>query len=331
VVVATPDHRDRIEAALADRGVDITAAREQGRLLVADADELLAELMVDGAPDPVRFTEEVAGLLNRAAGADRMVRVHGEMVARLWERSEVAAALALEDCWNELLEAHPAALLCTYPMRCFDDEESTEGFHHVCQQHGAVLPSESYAALPDAEARHREVALLQHEAIVGINARTALRRRQHELEEDLRRTRELSGLRDELIVTLVDSLRPAADGDAPAAHPRTPEAFSKTAVRTLRRVLDAAGCVFEPAGPGQEPVLAGEVEAEDGSDAGTLTVAVTADETQHGTLRAQLGPARTITADDAAVVEAVAELLAAAAEHDLACRSGGSTGSPARR
>lgn len=320
VVVATPAHREQIDAALAHRGVDTAAARRQGRLFVVDAAELLAAFMVDGAPDPVRFAEHVGGLVDRAsAGGTRLVRVHGEMVARLWEHGEVPAALALEDRWNELLEARPVALLCTYPMRCFDREETSEAFHTVCQQHAAVLPSESYAELADADARRREVALLQHEAIVGINARTALRRRQHELEEELRRARELGRLRDELIAGLVDGVRPTAEGDETGAHPRSPEAFHKTAVRTLRRVLDAAGCAFEPAGVGGEAAVAGELE--DGeAETGTLTVAVSSGETRHGTLRVQLGAARNVTVDDAAAAEVVADLLAAAVEHDLAAR-----------
>jgi len=43
------------------------------------------------------------------------VSAYGEMVAMLWERGEVVAALELESLWNTALVKHPIRLLCSYP------------------------------------------------------------------------------------------------------------------------------------------------------------------------------------------------------------------------
>ncbi len=322
IVVETRDHRDQLEPALEAEGIDVAAATRSGQLLVVDADALLTSFMVAGGPEPARFIARVGGLIDQAAADGGPVRVHGEMVALLWARGEVTAALALEDLWNELLAAHPCALLCTYPMRAFDDEEASEAFRTVCHQHAAVLPSESYTQLADGEARQRTVALLQHEATVGINARATLRQRQHELEDELWRSRELGRLRDELISTMADTVQ-TATGQGAAPRRRTVETFTKTALRVLRRTLHA-DCVFEPRG-----VASGE-----GGDHGETRTAGTgsrsepanwievpvAAESSWGILRVRLDGERPAAREDRAFAQAVADLLARAIEHDDARR-----------
>lgn len=316
IVVETSDHRDQLEPALAAEGIDVAAATRSGQLLAVDADELLASFMVAGSPEPSRFTARVGRLIDQAAADGSPVRIHGEMVALLWARGEVVAALALEDLWNGLLATHPCALLCTYPMRAFDDEQASEAFRTVCHQHAAVLPSESYSQLADAEARRRTVALLQHEATVGINARATLRQRQHELEEELWRSRELGRLRDELISTMSDTMQ-AATGQDTEPRRRTVETFTKTALRVMRRTLHA-DCTFEPgaADSGERRIVGTD---SDSQPADSIAVPVAA-ESSHGVLRARLDSERPATREDRAFAQAVAELLARAIEHDAAQR-----------
>lgn len=322
IVVETRDHRDQLESALAAEGIDVTAATRSHQLLAVDADELLTSFMVAGSPEPARFTARVGGLIDQAAADGDLVRVHGEMVALLWARGEVTAALALEDLWNELLATHPCALLCTYPMRGFDDEEASEGFRTVCHQHAAVLPSESYSQLADAEARCRTVALLQHEATVGINARATLRQRQHELEEELWHSRELGRLQDELISTMTDTVQ-SATGQGAAPRRRTVETFTKTALRVLQRTLHA-DCVFEPRGvDGGEGVDSGETRTagiDSRSEPADWIAVRVAAESSCGILWVRLDGERPATREERAFAQAVADLLARAIEHDDARR-----------
>jgi hypothetical protein len=61
------------------------------------------------------------------------------MVAVLWDQGNVAAAIALEDLWNDLGTKHPFSLFCAYPIRAFDTESSTEPFQTICRQHSRVI------------------------------------------------------------------------------------------------------------------------------------------------------------------------------------------------
>jgi hypothetical protein len=54
-------------------------------------------------------------LIGRLAAGPGPVRVYGEMVALLWADGQVAAALELEDLWNELGRRLPFSLFCGYP------------------------------------------------------------------------------------------------------------------------------------------------------------------------------------------------------------------------
>jgi hypothetical protein len=118
VVIATPKHADMIEVELRGRGIDIDAARREGRFVGLDAVQTLKAFMVGDRPDRPRFVGVVGGVIERARlqAQAPIVRAFGEMVAVLWAQGRPTAALALEDVWNELLGKHPFSLLCGYPM-----------------------------------------------------------------------------------------------------------------------------------------------------------------------------------------------------------------------
>lgn len=164
IVVATGTHRRLFESALRTAGIDVDAAMDDGRYLPFDAESVLRHFMVDGRPDSSLFQRTIRAVFAVASEGGRRVRVYGEMVALLWDDGEVAAALALEDLWNDLAEIHAFDLLCAYPMRAFVDEASTAGFQRICHQHTTVIPCESYSLLEDPAERSREVAQLQQQA-----------------------------------------------------------------------------------------------------------------------------------------------------------------------
>lgn len=142
IVVATDDHRRLFEATLIGAGLDVEAARTTGRYTAVDAEETLSLFMLDGAPDPVRFETTVGGLVARAASGGRTVRVYGEMVAVLWAQGNVAAAIALEDLWNDLGRSQQFSLFCAYPLTAFDGAPAPGSFRTICEQHATVVPTE---------------------------------------------------------------------------------------------------------------------------------------------------------------------------------------------
>ncbi len=133
LVVGTPAHRDAFDAVLTAAGVDVRAVRASGQYRSADAAELLASYLVEGHPDPERFDASIGGLVSEASAAGAPVRIYGEMVALLWQRGQVAGAMAVEQLWNDLGRRTPFTLFCAYPTCSADgpavDQEAI-GAHH---------------------------------------------------------------------------------------------------------------------------------------------------------------------------------------------------------
>ena len=61
-MIATPEHRDTLAAALREAAVDVDAALADGRLVALDAADTLAEFLVTAAPDAAAFDEVVGGV-----------------------------------------------------------------------------------------------------------------------------------------------------------------------------------------------------------------------------------------------------------------------------
>ena len=59
IIIATPAHVASIESGLRERAIDVDRLKMSGDLVLADADSLLAQIMVEGMPDPARFQSAV--------------------------------------------------------------------------------------------------------------------------------------------------------------------------------------------------------------------------------------------------------------------------------
>ena len=119
IVVATPPHREQLDARLRAHGVDLATACAQGQYVALDAAETLAQFTVNGWPEAQRFADVVGGIIARAGSQYPHVRVFGEMVALLWAAGHGDATLQLEALWHDLTKTYAFALLCAYPIRGF--------------------------------------------------------------------------------------------------------------------------------------------------------------------------------------------------------------------
>jgi signal transduction histidine kinase len=157
--------------------------------------------MVGDMPDPELFRAVIASLMldarsRRGSRADAGVRAYGEMVDLLWRKGNARAAIRLEELWNDAGQEHAFTLLCAYVMESFHREADREAFLEVCNNHSHVLPTERFTRIDDADARLREIGILQQRARAlesEIEHRkaleAALRDALHEkeaIEEDLR-------------------------------------------------------------------------------------------------------------------------------------------------
>jgi signal transduction histidine kinase len=244
IVVATAAHRAGVDERLANAGLDVAAARAGGGYVALDAADTLARFLVAGAPDAARFADVVGGTIACAAQPGRRVRVFGEMVALLALAGNASATLALEALWNTLQATHGFALLCAYPMRDLGGEAHGPLLDGVCAAHGHVIPAESYAALPSADDRLREIAALQQKAR-SLEAEIAERRQaESALQALLRISQRLHGSLDPdaLLDRLVEEALELVGAEGGWAGWRAPEGLVCQKYVTRAGVLPLAYC-----------------------------------------------------------------------------------------
>lgn len=144
VIVATIEHRRRIDDCLEKTGLELDQLRQSGRYVALDAARTLSQFSTDGVPDEARFNNVVGGVIRDAAGssANGFVFAFGEMVALLCAEHRVAEALRLEQYWNSLSRRHLFSLFCAYPLSSFGSEPDLDAVIRICTEHSLTLPAE---------------------------------------------------------------------------------------------------------------------------------------------------------------------------------------------
>ena len=147
IIIATTAHIDSIAHQLNGQGIELAKAKAESRYIALDATEVLSKFMVDGKPDPIRFTEVIGQIITRATGAardeNRRVVAFGEMVALLWAEGQCEAAIQLEKLWNELAKTYSFALHCAYPMQGFCRQELADSLVRICSEHTGYVSESS--------------------------------------------------------------------------------------------------------------------------------------------------------------------------------------------
>ncbi|MGH7106358.1 MAG: GAF domain-containing protein, partial [Acetobacteraceae bacterium] len=160
IAIATEAHTKALESRLRADGVDIDQVRRSEQLILLDAEQTLATFMVDGTPDRERFFAQVGSIVSTAAHGRRHVFAFGEMVALLWKEDQTAAAVELEQLWNELARQQSFTLFCAYPIQDCGGDHHVVPFAAVCASHTRVIPiGELDASL--SQEHQRQIAQLQ--------------------------------------------------------------------------------------------------------------------------------------------------------------------------
>jgi KaiC/GvpD/RAD55 family RecA-like ATPase len=141
ILVVSKSHRQELVKRLHACGDDVIASLENKRCIILDASNTLAKFMEDDTPNAQKFASILGPLINAAQlkSGGKNVAVFGEMVAILWSKKKFAAALQLEELWNDLAKTHSFYLRCAYRATSFQDEHS-ELYEAVCARHSAVIP-----------------------------------------------------------------------------------------------------------------------------------------------------------------------------------------------
>ncbi len=144
IVAATPDHRQAFRDRLIRAGVDLARATASGTYIELDAAAVVETFMIHGWADPASFWRAITPLLKVSEPGRRPVAIFTEMVALLWQRGQVNAAVDVEALWNELAKQYTFDILCAYPVAALDEPEHADAIAEVCSAHSAA-----YQAAPN--------------------------------------------------------------------------------------------------------------------------------------------------------------------------------------
>lgn len=144
LVIGSQERNSSVFREINDLGVDAAGAQAEGRLCFLDAEETLAQFMVDGQPYWRRFERTIGNAINniRESVGHGGLRAYGEMVGVLWTQGHFSAAVRLEQFWNRLLSRSSASLFCGYPIDILSPAFCGEGVDAVLCAHSHVLSSD---------------------------------------------------------------------------------------------------------------------------------------------------------------------------------------------
>ena len=158
LVVARADNWERISQRMNENDCLVSGGLSSGRLVVIDADIMLARLLRNGYLIRERFTDSLGGLVSDLTlRFGQRLRVYGEMVDILTARSDFAVVLELEQLWNELASKYPFTVLCGYLSTHFGDARRAGVLREICQLHdrAAARPTDLLASWLLAERQSR--------------------------------------------------------------------------------------------------------------------------------------------------------------------------------
>ena len=140
MVVLTEEHERSVQRSLQASQVDVALAIRQGRYIPVNVAEMLANVIVDGAPDSERFLEAAGSIVTaaaqRATAARSKVAAVGEGSATIWARGDVGAAIQLEHLVDEIARMYHVDSLCAYPVAARG--EMLRAVRALCAEHTCV-------------------------------------------------------------------------------------------------------------------------------------------------------------------------------------------------
>jgi hypothetical protein len=140
IVLATNSHREGLVHRLRADGFDIDGAIQQGTYISLDAVHTLSTIMVNGIPDPVRFSAGLGVLIEAVAKVAETehpsVAIFGECVGVLFAEGNPNAAISLEKIGNDLVKTHNVDILCAYPLP--HGQKDDHALKSICAEHTAV-------------------------------------------------------------------------------------------------------------------------------------------------------------------------------------------------
>ena len=145
VVIATDNHCVAIKQRLRELGVDLEDRTASRDLVFLDARHTLSAFMQGNRPDAELFRLTVGNVFEKLMRGRPyvIVRAVGEMVDILWRDGKAAAAMELEELWNDLARSYAFSLLCGYDQESLVGAHGEKGVADICAAHSHVRAIES--------------------------------------------------------------------------------------------------------------------------------------------------------------------------------------------
>ncbi len=185
IVIATPHERERIVKRLADRGIAAGALVERGRIAIADAEDVLSRIMVNGLPEWGRFEPLFRAYIERAQavceaegqtdGKPTPIALFGGMIGLLLEQENRDAVLRLEQFGSRMSKTGSVRVICAYPIDAFQNEKDAEMFLNICAEHSAMAQDSRAETGADCEKNSRAMGFFQ-QSMRTVLAELALQR-----------------------------------------------------------------------------------------------------------------------------------------------------------
>jgi CheY-like chemotaxis protein len=137
IVLLSEAHDERVRRSLQASHVDVALAIREKRYVPVSISDMLAEVMVNGRVDLIRFQSSAQELLadvqpNGSGG----IAACGECAPTLWAQGNLDAAIQLEHLWDEVGKSRQMDILCAYPFAARD--EARRVVRSLCAEHTTV-------------------------------------------------------------------------------------------------------------------------------------------------------------------------------------------------
>jgi hypothetical protein len=139
LVIVVAGQRDRLFERLAAGKFPPQSLRDPGQLSVLDAGETTAQVVVDGLPDWALFRRAFAPILSRNQASGRGARVYSEIANALWQAGNTAAAIRIEDFWNDLAGTYSFSLYCGFTMDTHSEHAYAGPLEELGRTHSDIL------------------------------------------------------------------------------------------------------------------------------------------------------------------------------------------------
>lgn len=141
VIVVAPASRNNMYLAQLSKAERDTWT-SSGQLALFDSQAMLNRIMLGGMPEWAEFRATLGPVIEKAkrCGGPN-TRVYGEMVNDLWRAGNTAAAIQLEEYWNQLARIYKFCLFCGYQMDSLDERSYSTPLADIGRTHSDIIES----------------------------------------------------------------------------------------------------------------------------------------------------------------------------------------------